>query len=184
MTALDIQISLWNDLRTSRDLVMPNYTPVNWFECDLMSVTKAGYLEEHEIKLSVSDFNADRQKNSYERWKMDAGELVKYGGLNKHQALASGYEYGPSRFWFVIAAKLENKVVIPDCAGLKVARISNYNSRVFLEEMKKAPKLHSHKVDNKVVEHAKSVCYWRYWNTKTDVQKSVNRELKRIKEHE
>lgn len=176
ITALDIQIALWNELRTSRELIMHNYTPRKWFECDVMAVTKAGYLEEYEIKLSASDFKADTKKcfrDGYLR-----GERI--GGKNKHQELQNKSPDGPSRFWFVVSHNIVDKIEIPEWAGLKVAYNFNKKGNLYLKELKKAPKLHTNKIDDKIVEHAKSVCYWRYWNTKCDVDKSVKRELRRM----
>lgn len=75
ITELDIQIALWKDLQSSRDLVMPNYTPKKWFECDVMAVTKAGYLEEYEIKLSASDFKADAKKCAVDGYCIDFNSI-------------------------------------------------------------------------------------------------------------
>lgn len=184
ITELDIQIALWKDLQSSRDLVMPNYTPIKWFECDVMAVTKAGYLEEYEIKLSTSDFKADAKKESRGKYKYIDGKFVELGKRNKHQELQNKSIDGPSKFWFVVTDKIIDKIEVPEWAGLKVASISNYSGEVYLKEIKKAPKLHTNKVDSKIREHAKSVCYWRYWNIKTDIQKSVKREIKRINKYE
>lgn len=180
LTALDIQIALWNELRSSRDLIMPNYTPRNWFECDVMAVTKAGYLEEYEIKLSASDFKADTKKESRGKWTYITNKFEEIGKKNKHKELQNKSPDGPSRFWFVVSHNIVDKIEIPEWAGLKVAYNFNKNGNLYLKELKKAPKLHTNKIDDKIVEHAKSVCYWRYWNTKCDVDKCVKRELRRL----
>jgi hypothetical protein len=176
ITELDIQIALWKDLQSSRDLVMPNYTPKKWFECDVMAVTKAGYFEEYEIKLSASDFKADAKKCAVDGY--CRGKRIE--GKNKHLELQNKSLDGPARFWFVVSHTIVDKIEIPEWAGLKVAYNFNQNGRVYLKDHKKAPKLHSSKVDGAIIEHAKSVCYWRFWNIKCDMDKCVKRELRRI----
>jgi outer membrane autotransporter protein len=75
---------------------MPNYTPKNWFECDVMAVTKAGYLEEYEIKLSASDFKADSKKCFREGYLRGSDNGVAYNvgldlAVSKNVNLGLGY---------------------------------------------------------------------------------------------
>ena len=56
-----IQKKLYHRLFGNR-LVLPNFTPNGWFECDIWVLTKSGYGREYEIKLTVSDFKADAKK--------------------------------------------------------------------------------------------------------------------------
>jgi len=67
MTSKQIQHALFDQFGNASKLMIPNYTPAHWFECDLIRVTKAGYLEEFEIKISVADFKADAKKGPSER---------------------------------------------------------------------------------------------------------------------
>lgn len=159
MTERCIQRWLFQELRSATKIAMPNYTPAGWWECDLFSVTKAGYFHEHEIKLSVADFRADAKKSergwNYERRKQE--------DRNKHDELASACERGPSCFWFVVPEGLIESSDVPEWAGLKYAiRQDRYWGRTKI--VRPAPRLHREKANPKVIEHAKGVCYWRYWN--------------------
>lgn len=191
LRAFDIQCALWRDLSQASMLVMPNYTPASWWECDMMSVTKAGYWSEYEIKLSVADFKADAKKNRREgfRYCKIAKKVVEVPGLSKHAELALGSEKGPSFFWYVIPKELKEKVTVPEWAGLKLAVSiparpgsglhAGSPARVSLYTEKPAPRLHKAKLPDSILSHARGVCYWRFWNLKTDIAKAVRRELGR-----
>lgn len=62
-TASEIEIILSNYIDIRRNLVVPN---VSWglslHECDVLSMTHAGYLTEYEIKVSASDLKKDLEK--------------------------------------------------------------------------------------------------------------------------
>ena len=136
---------------------MPNFTPVGWWECDIWSVTKAGYAVEHEIKLSVSDFHADAKKRD--------------ACTNKHKLLAIGNARGPSRFWFVFAGQwvvgpsLDEWCVsgVPAWAGIKIAELVGDGPRFRLVIHRPAPKLHQWKAEVRQLERAREACYWRFW---------------------
>lgn len=193
MTALDIQQELWRELGGPNQLVMPNFRPRNWWECDVLSVSKAGYWSEFEIKISVSDFKADAKK---ERRHQDVYvpltmQWVNLGSKSKHELLASHSEHGPSFFWYVVPDSIADKIEVPEWAGLRVATFhparksgdyfcADQPERMSIVTRKKAPRLHKHKIDQGIVTHARGVCYWRYWNLKADLQKSVKRELSRL----
>lgn len=159
-----IQCALWFELQSSHKLVMPNYTPPNWWENDVMAITNSGYLVEHEIKITKSDFDKDSFKEMDERgpagWRTG-------GVLNKHALLAKGDPRGPSRFYFVVAEGIEHQIELPDWAGLKVAR--SHNRRVFTATIKKAPQLHKQKIDPLLITKALSTCYYRMWSYKKKI---------------
>jgi hypothetical protein len=64
MTSLDIEIALANFFNPRRNIIVPNV----WFgmglnhECDLMVMTRAGYVYEIEIKISKADLVRDMKK--------------------------------------------------------------------------------------------------------------------------
>ena len=64
MTERDIQIAIWWAWGKAGHCCMPNYTPRDWWECDVFCVSKAGYFTEYEIKLTAQDFRADAQKQA------------------------------------------------------------------------------------------------------------------------
>jgi hypothetical protein len=58
MNAREIQQRLIVE-RYRRGICVPNYTPKDWWECDVFELTPAGYFREYEIKMTVADFRAD-----------------------------------------------------------------------------------------------------------------------------
>jgi hypothetical protein len=154
--------------RWFRNFVVPSYTPQGWFECDVFEVTAAGYFREYEVKTSRADFLRDRDKaKSGYRPEPDAEgrlRLRKYAKETKHERLAARDVAGPTRFEFVMPEGLVTPDEVPEWAGLTEARETKYG--VALVETRKAPQLHRRPADPKVVQHAKSVLYWRYHKVK------------------
>ncbi len=183
ITAIDIQQALYRNYFSNSNIMMPNYCPPKWWECDFFHTTKSDFWVEHEIKLSVSDFKADAKKYKDGRWTYDEStqKFIKPDTKNKHQELENKSLDGPSRFYFTIPIHLESKIEVPEWAGLKVAGIRH--GRVYVLEKKAAPKLHNKKIDEKVYDNIRKACYYRYWNLRNDVQKHVAREVNREKEH-
>ncbi len=152
MTEKIIQNILWRHLSSKgHTLICPNYTPAKWWECDMFSVTKSGYVVEHEIKISKADFKNDTKKSQ--------NTNVKTEIRNKHIQLASSDPDGPNRFFYVVPEDLIKKDEVPTWAGLMY--VNKYGS-VYVE--KDAPKLHKTKLDEKVKDHVTGVFYWRFWN--------------------
>ncbi len=151
MSVGEIHRRLFWDVQSSSAVVIPNFTPPGWYECDFFRVTRAGYFYEYEIKMSLADFRADRAKHSYD-W-----ETKTY--TSKHMQIAQAQDASPSRFYFVVPYDLEDKVSIelPEWAGLVVFERH-------LRIAKQAPILHRKKVSGVIVRHAKHSAYSRYWD--------------------
>ena len=167
MTAKDIQRRLLVE-RYRRSFVLSNYTPKDWWECDVFEITDAGYFREYEIKLSAGDFKADAKKEK-RGWDYDhltrkvTNPLI--GG--KHEMLANGDTRGPSAFSFVIPEGLIPIESIPAWAGLITAHwIPSHNApwNVRLTIVRNPPRLHDGKLSDKISEHARGVCYYRMHN--------------------
>lgn len=161
MTERTIQDALWADLTYQKGygLVVPNYTPHRWHECDIFAVTKAALGVEFEIKISRSDFKADSAK------------------VEKHNRLALADPFGPSRFFYVVPDGMVAVEEIPAWAGLIYARrwSSEYHSpRIALRTVKAAPKLHRTYVPAKVTDHARGVFYWRFWNLRRGLPETAS----------
>ena len=146
-------------------LMVPNFRPNGWLECDIWCVTSSGYVHEVEIKLSKSDFLADRRK------KLSAlvpgcGGADSFVGLPsmKHDLLESG-DCHPSRFSFLVPLGLVSEIDVPDWAGLIVAHPRR------LEVLRRAPKLHNRKVSEDEISRARRVFYLRYWDLKKKLGK-------------
>jgi len=159
MTEGQVQLAIYWRRRSAR-LVMPNYTPAGWWECDMFVVMRSGYWHEFEIKLTATDLRADEQK-------VRQGRACFYTGRSppkrwKYSQLAAGDPKGPSRFTYVVPQALAEEK-FPDWAGIMHAN-QNENGKIYLEEVRRPPALHRHKVDQRVIEHARGVCYYRMWN--------------------
>jgi hypothetical protein len=150
---------LFSMLRSSSDLIIPRFTPRNWWECDVWRLTKSGYIDEFEIKLSLSDFKADSLKAQTGRYHYDpeARKLVEKAARNKHDLLANSLE-GPNRFWFVLPSDLADKVTVPEWAGLMA--LSSWGG---VNTVKQAPKRHRKKWDGDRAAILQTF-YYRYWN--------------------
>lgn len=168
MTAREIQASIMS-CRYRRSMCLPNYTPLNWFECDVFELTKAGMMREYEIKLTRADFMADKAK-AKERgeWTTLPNGRLHYErqeGETKHHLLARSYVKGPTRFYFVAPRGLLTLDDIPPWAGFITAarRDPPYeNDRLFMRMEREAPQIHRCRSLPEVRDHAGSVCYWRY----------------------
>lgn len=154
MNCREIQRRLLSD-RSRRSTVMPNYTPVKWWECDVFEMTQAGFFREYEIKISRSDFKADAAKDKT-IWSLNS-EGWSQSSVNKHRHLTERSTAGPSQFWFVTPQDLITTAEVPEWAGL----IWMVRSR-FLVEQKKAPRLHNQKLDPEVRNSVYRTAYYRF----------------------
>lgn len=167
MNAKQIQIALFDTFASRSATLVSNYTPKGWFECDIMRLTKSGYMEEFEIKLTASDFKADALKTEMvTRYRRLLGTPAR----TKHQRLAEGDSKGPCRFWFVVSdtlfATLERREIeVPSWAGVILAHENKRGVRLRMcgEGFRKAPQLHSVKANPAILEHTRTVHFWRFW---------------------
>ena len=144
----EIQNSLWFDLHRKNHLpIVPNFTPVNYHECDMWSLTKSGYYQEHEIKISKADYKKDAKK------------------IKKHKMLEGKHENAPRQFWYVFPKMLVDEKEIPDYAGLKLW--DGFNFEVIIN----APFISTKKADDKIIKQAEKCFYWRFWNLRNKFQK-------------
>lgn len=161
MNARAIQRAIMRE-RYARSFVIPNFTPKNWWECDVFEVSRAGYFTEYEVKISRSDFKADAAKSFgpiYD-WKTQAENP----GRRKHDDLANGHTEGPSRFFFVMPRGLVSLDEVPPWAGVIEADDRSYEGRtwVALREVRRPKQLHRVKADPAIQNYAFVSCYWRF----------------------
>lgn len=146
-------------LRKGTKLVCPNYTPESWWECDLWAMTEAGFSTEFEIKLTRADFRKDAAKIEKLNWKeRRAGKTPEL----KHAKLQLADARGPSRFFYVTPKDLLKPEDIPEWAGH--IEIVAHRGRLKPGVTKPAPVLHRERVPQKIIDHCKSVFYYRYWS--------------------
>lgn len=182
MSEQEIQSAIWHTYNSASEIMVPNYTPMNWWECDIFRVLKSGFVAEYEIKTSVADFKADFKKSHDQHGRIDDGDgRPKWGVVSsrqKHDMLAAGghtqvlWQHGkppersfvPNYFAFVIPMDIEDAVrpLVPRYAGLLV-KSSRY--RVYIKI--KPPRLHGEKPTNDWAAELAPTFYHRYWNLKT-----------------
>jgi len=117
MTTLEVESALMSRfLNVRQNIVVPN---VSWgigglHECDLLSLTKAGYATEIEIKISKADLLKDKLKTHQHRHK-----LIKY-------------------LYFAVPKKLQDIALqeIPERAGLYV--LEQLNNRIYINIVRNA----------------------------------------------
>lgn len=155
------QSTLWNELRNASKIVVPNFTPRGWWECDMWSLTRSDYAQEHEIKLTRSDFLADAKKHKmmgtrYDRMTGTGQVVTKYAAMQ-----AATHDACPKQFYYVTPRGMLFEDEIPEWAGLK-----ELNSRYGTVVIKKAPVLHKRKARESDIDRALWNLYYRYWDLK------------------
>lgn len=166
MSAKEITRALWRNFSGSSDLILPRFTPNSWFECDVWRLTKAQFVDEFEIKMTVADFKADmakshRKGHDYDR---ENRRLIERPEKSKHGLLAAGQGH-PNRFWFVVPETLAGLIRphLPAHAGLMVAHFYQNGRCSGIYAERQAPRIHGHKWKGdrqKIL----TTAYWRYWN--------------------
>ena len=125
ITSKDIKMILFNKFTMKNRHVVDNIF-LGRFEADFLYVTKSGFINEVEIKVTKEDFYKDFEKgfwrskahgfeyakNRIKRPKVGAFDLIK-----KHDLLKSG-EFGWKGFYFAMPEVLADEVEIPDYCGL------------------------------------------------------------------
>jgi hypothetical protein len=151
--------------RFHKTFILPNYTPADWWECDVFEITKAGFFREYEVKVSRADFIKDREKTKTDWSTWRGGPYIPGRPIpkkNKHDLLGNCCTLGPRQFWFVTLGDIVQLHEVPSWAGLiVVAEDPKWKGRLYEREAKPAPRLHATKIPDTVVKHSLSICYWR-----------------------
>lgn len=152
-TEKQVQNALYNLRdRNSHRLIVPN-TEVCYGKTDLVSVSASGLIYDHEIKLSYDDYLADfknkRTKHFYLKNHFD--KSMKHGN------------YCPNYFYFVTPTGLIAKgTFFPRYAGLMT--FTKVNNTLVFNLVRKAPLLHSVKINDtqrKFLERGLMLRYWK-----------------------
>lgn len=166
VAAHKIQRAIYVNRNGRYEIALPNYTPWGWFECDVFAVTKSGFFHEFEVKTSRADFKADAKKGmdknyvGYEcRFKSPARHPGIERRITKHELLDMGHPAGPKFFWFVTPIGILDVDEIPDFAGFMEC---TSDGRTLIR--KKAPKLHSLKLNREVVDKCNDNLFHRIWS--------------------
>lgn len=154
---IEIQLALFKWLeRRSRILIFPNFTPYKWHECDMFSITGSLYFHEIEVKISQSDFYAEKNKRLKHR--------ALSGDLNVYAKLL------PRTFCYACPDGLLNPTVMPRYAGLIwVSRVKpdweNHWTGYRVVVVKKPPVLTSRKMVSEQIFKIANNLWWRYAQT-------------------
>lgn len=171
LTAKEITVALWWHFSPSSDILIPRYTPRDWWECDMWRLTKNGFVDEFEVKTNIADFKADsaKVKRGHMLFDSENKTWIESKEERKHELL-QGESKGPNRFWFVLPRELIGQVEIPEYAGLVSVGGSTHIE-------KPAPKRHFRKWDGNR-EKVFQTFYFRFWTheTKTKIQTEASRE--------
>lgn len=147
------------------EMCLPNVYIKNSCEMDLLGIRKSGFIDEIEIKMSKSDFNADFKKLSlvecerefrgktYPDWRREP----------KHDLLLEG-TYVSNYFSFLMSVELADKCEIPKYAGLYTYSVSRSGTYI-IREVKVAPRLHSNKIDESLKYQLGRKMAFKYWDT-------------------
>jgi len=169
-----------NKLRKNFDhkYVLTNSFVFSW-ESDYFGFTKSGYVYEIEVKLSVSDFNADFKKEQkhlcLKHHKQDklprivsevhdyvaCGTYIRNGReRTKYKYVPAGYcklsyrdNLIPNRFFYAVPRELKNKIKVPEYAGLIIV-----DRHCYIE--KNAPILHKKKLYDVLAKKLLDKFYW------------------------
>lgn len=158
MTEREIQIALYHLAHhKGHGYFAPNiyHFPGPW-ESDLISVTKAGYVHEYEIKCTRSDYAADFEKSRRKIYRDKESET-------RHEWLTRPHNgvHKPNYFWFVMPDGMVPVDEIPEHCGVLYC-VKKYG-RIRLEEGRNAPRLHTEKMPKeKYVEIGRKMMY-RFW---------------------
>jgi len=157
--------------------ISPNVYLYEW-ESDMVSLTKAGYLHEYEIKISRSDFLADKKKvekhsgvqhgwrllTDYEKLQYDhqkQNEFFQKAGYFKHLTSEGHHRLDrPNYFWYVCPADMVKPEEVPDYAGLMYVGDKDWHA---ITVVRQAPKLHRVQATSAQIMTILVAMEWRYW---------------------
>jgi len=142
MTEWEIQNDFYHWAFKRYQIIVPNIYLYPW-ESDVITVTKANFVNEFEIKLSTADYKKDFEK------------------IERHTILESKSESRPNYFWFICMPDVTNEV--PEYAGLIHYLPDQPNWHRRFTEIKRPPRLHSDKITLDQMRHITESFRWKYW---------------------
>lgn len=158
MTAKLIIKNLVEDLRNRKHkFVLPNIF-IDFWECDVFSVSTSGYTQEFEVKITKEDFYKDFDKQLHECWGKP--------GKMKHDEIRNGNRM--NKFWFVYPKDMIDISEVPDYAGIyHIVKIDE--ERYAFHFVREAKFLHKRKfIDSpKLLEAIGLKCYYKLINEET-----------------
>lgn len=108
------------------------------WESDFFNLTKSGYANEFEVKVSRGDFFCDFKKRRH--------EVLSTGGCINFLKEFKEIKFKPNRFWYVITENLVTADEVPKHAGLIFIKEYGKETRI-PKIIKPAPLLHKEKLE-------------------------------------
>jgi hypothetical protein len=130
-----------------KSIVLPNSYMDDWFECDILELSKTGLTTEYELKTSLSDFKNDAKKGKIIFERDESGWINKKRDVGqKYRMLENKDPKCPNYFYYVCPEDLLKVEDIPKFAGLiyvgpKTADYIGFR----VKYIRKAKKIHSEK---------------------------------------
>lgn len=170
-TEASVQARIMYEKRSSSLALMPNYTPLHWWENDLFQITNAGLWVEYEIKRSLNDYRADFRKTDSCQGRKKFKHDILAAGSDK--IIYDPYEHiptlvgkhlvtvrVPNRFYFCVPIELDKKITPPEYAGLIIYNKANKKTSYIVS--KPAPLIHKVKHGEAILRPALVAAYNRY----------------------
>ncbi|MCK5020813.1 MAG: hypothetical protein KAS32_27575 [Candidatus Peribacteraceae bacterium] len=157
MNAKNLQKAFYARWSPRYELVAPNiYLDYLRGEMDILGIRPSGYVDEIEIKISVSDFRADFRKTI----KVVDETGARYSKKLKHEALREGLTHC-NYFSFLLPEELIDKCEgeIPECYGIYTYKNGD------VVEKRKASLLHRNKISEKHKYNIGRKMAYRFWNS-------------------
>lgn len=149
-----VQESLYRNLNEKKHrLIVPNCKALG-YEADVLSLTRAGYITEFEIKLSRSDFLNESRCRS-KKCKFQLYESAQNISISAYSAM-----FCPNFFYYVCPKEIIKPDQVPDFAGLLwIVDLKTAFFRVILE----APRLHGYKLAEPKIEWMIRSMQAKFW---------------------
>jgi hypothetical protein len=136
------QVALAHYFDWLQNKVFRNVMALPW-EMDFCVLTKANYLWEVEIKVSLSDWKVDQFKD---KW-------------------ASKLQGKVKRFYYCVPWTMVDKVpdFVPEDVGLLTLHVSNDGKRLYVEEYRAAKDRKAEPANSDLVQRLLMTTYYKYW---------------------
>ena len=162
-----IQQSYRHEFFNRYDFMAPNiFIDGGHFECDIMGIRPSGFVDEIEMKCTVSDYKADfKKQSSYAGWWDNKKGINCNPRGNKHESIQSG-RLICNYFSFLVPIEIVEKIDVPDYCGLYAWHQPSHNRfNLQIETIKKAPKLHNEKrLNDKAKMRILLKLQYRFWD--------------------
>jgi len=125
-------------LEKTNKLIVPN-VKLYWWESDLISVSSSDLVTEWEVKISRNDFLQDFKKKKHSYFVKNRIDKI------------------PSYFYYAVDSHILKLKELPEYAGLVYIKLDK------VKIIKRAPRLHTIKIDTRRREYLERGLMYRFW---------------------